>query len=651
MKLQVLSIVSVLGLVAGCTGGMVGNAAGAGEATADIRVDPSLAKRRDHHPVKSPLERIAGPSLKASRIGAHALPQAVASATQPALTYRNGPMLQSTQIYAVFWGPAVNPSVVSGVPGFYSGITAAASPINSLLAQYNINSMTIGTGTYSGSIADDDAPIPSSGVITDEMIEAEGARLVDTGKVPAEDGHNILMFYFPPGVAIDQGGGTMSCQVFCAYHSTFTRNGNNFYYGVIPDQNSGGCEQGCGLTTDAVNTTYSTSSHELIEAITDGAVGVNDLAWYDDNFGEIGDVCIEWDGMSNGYYVQSEWSNSDHACTDHSATTNAAIDVKYDDTVTTTPGSNATFAITSSGNATGALTLTAADLFTGTGGFTASFSPAAPNVGQSSTLTVGVPAGLRSQDASFKVTATDSSGAHHFAQVSVHVKGAAPTITTISPAMGPSQGGTAVTLTGTNFGVGAQAYICATTGCPATLPAPVNGQYVSGTGGTQFQLIMPSHSAATTAGTTINIVVINPNDATQAKIAYKYVTGVSPTVTTVSPAQGPIAGNTFVTIIGTSFSSNSTLTIAGQKLVANQDFLVEDDKTIIALTPAVAAAGAQTIQVNNADGRSGKLTNGFNYGPNAPPSIDSLSVDNGPTAGGTYVTIFAENIDANATVS
>ena len=163
-----------------------------------------------------------------------------------------------------------------------------------MLAQYNTNGMTIGTGNFMGSIADDDAPIPANNIITDEMIEAEGARLVDTGKVPAENGHNILMFYFPPGVSIDQGGGTMSCQVFCAYHSTFTRNGNNFFYGVIPDQNSGGCEQGCGLTTNALNTTYSTSSHELIEAITDAAVGVGDLAWYDDNWGEIGDVCVEW---------------------------------------------------------------------------------------------------------------------------------------------------------------------------------------------------------------------------------------------------------------------------------------------------------------------------------------------------------------------
>jgi uncharacterized membrane protein YgcG len=646
MKLQALSFVSLLGLVAGCTGGVVGNGTGSSESTADLKLgNASVAKRRTHRPLKTPLERITRPTMKSALGGAPApLPEAATSAPQPALTYRGGPVLQSTQVYAVFWGPNVDATVKAGLPGFYAGVTASASPINSMLSQYNTNGMTIGTASFMSSIADDDAPIPSDGIITDTMIEAEGARLVDTGVVPAENGHNILMFHFPAGVKIDQGGGTMSCEVFCAYHSAFTRNGNNFFYGVIPSQNTDGCDQGCGDPTKLLDTTYSTSSHELIEAITDGAVGVNDLAWYDDTWGEIGDVCIEWDGTSNNYHVQSEWSNADHGCVDHSATTNATIDVKFDNTVTTAAGSNATFSITSSGNAGGTLTLAE---MSGLGG---TFSPATPNLGSGATLSLPIPAGTRSQDVSFKLAATDANGTHHFAPAMVHIKGAAPTITSITPATGPSQGNTAITITGTNFGPGAQAFICAQTGCTtAALQKPVNGGYVNGSGGTKFQLIAPSHQSGTNGA--VNITIVNLNDTTQAKVAYTYTTGVSPTVTAVSPAQGPIAGNTFVTITGTDFSSNATMTIAGVKMVAGQNYLVQDDKTIIALTPAVSAAGPQTIQVNNLDGRSGKLTNGFNYGPNPPPSIDALSVDNGPTAGGTYVTVFGENLDDNATVS
>ena len=659
MKLQLVSLVSLVGLGAGCVGGTASAGDVAGEATADVQLNTSLAKRRDHHPRKTPLERIAGPTRIGARLagvtggaGGGVHPQAVGSALQPNLTYRGGPMLESVQVYAVFWGPSVDANVAGAVPSFLGGIVGSASPINSMLAQYDTNGMSLGTGSYGGSISDDDAPIPSDGVITDEMIEAEGARLVDTGKVPAENGHNILMFFFPPGVAIDQGGGTMSCEVFCAYHSSFTRNGNNFFYGVIPDQNSGGCQNGCGLTKDPVRTTFSTSSHELIEAMTDAAVGAGDLAWYDDTWGEIGDVCIEWDGSSNNYYVQSEWSNADHGCTDHSATTSANIDVKYDDSLTTAPGANATFTINSTGNAAGTLQLETDGLPTGSGGFSPSFSSATPNVGGSATLSVGVPAGLRSMDMPFKLAATDSNGAHHFAQVTVHVKGAAPSIASADVTSAPSNGGTLVTLTGANFGVGAQAFLCDALPCTATaLSKPLQGGYVGGTNGQTLQLVTPSHSAANSGGTTTHIVVMNPNDPTQASLSFKFTAGPSPTVTAISPAQGPIGGNTFVTITGSNFSSNSALHIGSAKLVAGQTFLVVDDKTIIALTPAVAAAGVQTVQVYNADGRSGKLAGGFNYGPNPPPVVGSLSVDNGPPAGGTYVTIFGDNFDPNATVS
>ncbi|HWE28269.1 MAG TPA: IPT/TIG domain-containing protein, partial [Polyangia bacterium] len=102
-------------------------------------------------------------------------------------------------------------------------------------------------------------------------------------------------------------------------------------------------------------------------------------------------------------------------------------------------------------------------------------------------------------------------------------------------------------------------------------------------------------------------------------------------------------------------SSNSTVTLGSTALICDptsqtQNCAIVDDKTIIANTPA-GTAGKVAVTVTNADGLTMSLANAFEYGPNAPPSIDSLSVDNGPTAGGTYVTIFGENLDANATVT
>jgi hypothetical protein len=55
----------------------------------------------------------------------------------------------------------------------------------------------------------------------------------------------------------------------------------------------------------------STSSHELCEAITDPIPG---QGWYDDQNGEIGDVCA-WQTKQLGQFtVQLEWSNREGRC-------------------------------------------------------------------------------------------------------------------------------------------------------------------------------------------------------------------------------------------------------------------------------------------------------------------------------------------------
>jgi hypothetical protein len=66
------------------------------------------------------------------------------------------------------------------------------------------------------------------------------------------------------------------------------------------------------------------ASHELIETVTDPDVGlatVNGppLTWYNNTYGEIGDICNGTTarvvgGDSNTYFVQQEWSNAERLC-------------------------------------------------------------------------------------------------------------------------------------------------------------------------------------------------------------------------------------------------------------------------------------------------------------------------------------------------
>ena len=54
-----------------------------------------------------------------------------------------------------------------------------------------------------------------------------------------------------------------------------------------------------------------TSSHELAESITDPIPG---QGWYDDNNGEIGDICAWHFKQVGAYNVQQEWSNQANQC-------------------------------------------------------------------------------------------------------------------------------------------------------------------------------------------------------------------------------------------------------------------------------------------------------------------------------------------------
>ena len=63
------------------------------------------------------------------------------------------------------------------------------------------------------------------------------------------------------------------------------------YYGVLPDLAYGPCATHCTYYSDPFQNLCMVSTHELAETLTDAAVGVGNFAWYDNNYGEIGDIC------------------------------------------------------------------------------------------------------------------------------------------------------------------------------------------------------------------------------------------------------------------------------------------------------------------------------------------------------------------------
>ena len=232
----------------------------------------------------------------------------------PQLQYFGGPLLGNVQIQLVYWNKDV--MFQDKLPGFYSAITQSA--YFDWLTEYNSPTTTIGRGSYAGSYTDSVA-IPKTAQIEDADIQTELSSLIAKKAVPQPGANTLYMVYFPPGLNIDQGG-QGSCQVFCAYHNTFLNNGTQVQYGVIPDQ-GGNCTGGCGGDPDQFNNETSVSSHEMIESVTDPAVGLMTsntpgapMGWYDSTNGEIGDICNAVQAKVGAYTVQREWSNARGLC-------------------------------------------------------------------------------------------------------------------------------------------------------------------------------------------------------------------------------------------------------------------------------------------------------------------------------------------------
>ncbi|KAJ3313315.1 hypothetical protein HDU76_002672 [Blyttiomyces sp. JEL0837] len=201
----------------------------------------------------------------------------------------------------------------------------AGAPANAHLtyqvSEYNTNSpaQAIGLGSFTGSYTESANLKTQLDDVND--IQPYLRNLVKSGTIKVNE-NSYLPIHFAPGISITQGG-SGSCQTFCAYHGTVNVQDlglgvKYLYYGVIPDQ-GGACAGGCGADPNPFNNLCSVASHELGEMITDPAVGVGRLAWYDNNNGEIGDICNANQGLIHGsdgtkYTVQAMWSNEKKAC-------------------------------------------------------------------------------------------------------------------------------------------------------------------------------------------------------------------------------------------------------------------------------------------------------------------------------------------------
>ncbi|BDH09222.1 IPT/TIG domain-containing protein [Streptomyces hygroscopicus] len=190
----------------------------------------------------------------------------------------------------------------------------------------------------------------------------------------------------------------------------------------------------------------------------------------------------------------------------------------------------------------------------------------------------------------------------------------APTVTSISPAQGPATGGTVVTITGTNL-----------SGATVTFNGNAATNLFYNAAGTQI-------IATTPAGVPGPATVVVTTSVGTATLPGAFTYAAAPTTSGITPAQGPVAGGTFVTITGTDLIG-ATVTLCGRP--ASNVIVNPAGTQITAITPP-GTPGTCPVVVTTPSGAS-TVPGGFTY--LAVPVLTCIAPGQGPAAGGTVVTI------------
>jgi IPT/TIG domain len=256
---------------------------------------------------------------------------------------------------------------------------------------------------------------------------------------------------------------------------------------------------------------------------------------------------------------------------------------------------------------------------------TVTFGPslaASVNVVSGTEIIAVTPSGTGSEDVVVHTPDGDSTPSSS----SVFVFGG-PAVTSISPDTGPVTGGTVVTITG-------------------TLLTPDATVQFGNTPATAVTYISPTTLTATApplAAGSVDVTVTN-SIATSAHTLNDLFAAGSPTVSAIDPDGGPDSGGTTVSITGTGFVPDATVSFGFVPSTAVQ---VDSSTHITAIAPA-SFTGSADVRVTNGQGTSDKHgADVYIYGP---PSVVAITPSSGPVTGGTSVTVTGTGFTADAKV-
>lgn len=198
------------------------------------------------------------------------------------------------------------------------------SNMMSILSQYNAS----GTYTAAGDIP---TQYTISGTLQDQDIFNILYSVITANNLPTGYGSEFHVFLAQGVDECSQAAGgcyspdNPSQWTYCAYHgSNDWSDIGHVLYSVEPYQDVQGCQVSNLPSPNGSlqDSTASTLSHETFETITDPDVALNNIAWYNQQGGEIGDLCAPAAGVPTGnvqlqndtWEIQMEYDNNISDC-------------------------------------------------------------------------------------------------------------------------------------------------------------------------------------------------------------------------------------------------------------------------------------------------------------------------------------------------
>jgi large repetitive protein len=204
-----------------------------------------------------------------------------------------------------------------------------------------------------------------------------------------------------------------------------------------------------------------------------------------------------------------------------------------------------------------------------------------------------------------------------------------PTITAISPTIGPAAGGTSVIITGTSL-----------TGATSVMFGTTNATSFTVNSLTQITATSPAGAGL------VDVTVTTPEGGTSALSSADQFTYIAvPTVTGVSPNAGVVSGGTAVTITGAGFTGATFVKFGANNATT---FTVNSDTQISATSPVGSGVVDVTVTIPVGGISASTAADHFTY---VGPAVTGVSPSSGSAFGGTLVTIAGSGFTGATAVS